>query len=576
SFATNQTTIVSEPVGVEFFSEVGTSAGVNSSSADLMSAWADYDADGDLDLYVGSDVANTLYTNNNNGTFTDANIVLLEDAGNARSVNWGDYDNDGDLDLFVSNNGAANKLFRNDGGGSFSDQSATATVNDAGAGAGSAWGDFDGDGDLDLYHGREATSGNILYSNDGDGTFTQVGGNEVDGTKDTYGVAFADYDDDGDLDLYVANHGAASTLFRNDLGTYNDANITAVELTGTSPGATWADYDNDGDMDLYFSSLSNDYLFRNDGGETFVPVGGVLGLVDPVQNLGSAFADYDNDGDLDLYVANSSTGNDKLYLNNGDGTFGDNVAPGAGLVTSYSTPSYGPSWADYDNDGDLDIYVPRYGAETNKLFRNDNSSGNKYLIVKLNETVSAPDGIGSSVEAWVGANVQRRDVDGGSGYQSQGSLAVEFGLAATTTLDSLIVRWQSGNITKQTSVATNQTLTVNEPAAFFQDVSATAGVDNGGAATGMAWADFDNDGDQDIFFAAGSQADILYRNNGDGTFTNIASTAGTDDTNADNGAAWGDYDADGDLDLAVTRATPFADFLYRNNGDNTFTELAGS
>ena len=568
----NQTTTVTETGGLIKFSEVGATASVGSTSNDLVSSWADYDADGDLDLYVGSDAANTLYDNDNDGTFTDANIVLLEDAGNARATIWGDYDNDGDLDLFVNNNASASKLFRNDGGGSFNDQTATAGVGDTGAGAGAAWGDYDNDGDIDLFMGKASSSANILYGNDGDGTFTAVGGNEADGTNNAYGVAFADYDDDGDLDLYVANDSAASALFRNDDGVYNDTNISAVEVVGASPGVSWADYDNDGDLDLYITSGTNDDLFRNDGSGTFVPVGLLLGVVDPANNLGSSWADYDNDGDLDLFVSTASTGSNKFYLNNGDATFGGNVAPGAGLFSSYGTNTYGASWADYDNDGDLDLYVPRYGAEPNKLFRNDNSNGKKYLIVNLVGSTFG-DATGAVVRGWVGGNQQRRDVDGGSGYQSQGSHAVEFGFDATATLDSLVIDWPSGKHFDTLNVATDQVLTIEENLTLFTEIATSANVNSSASQEGVAMWDFDGDGDLDIFVAGQTTASLLYQNNGSNSFADVASSALITGAADHRGVAVGDYDGDGDLDLYQTLVSG-NNQLYRNNGNNTFTELA--
>jgi hypothetical protein len=570
--AADQLTTVTEPGGLVTFSEVASASGVASATADGFSSWADYDADGDLDLYVGSDAANTLYRNDGAGAFSDANIVLLEDTGYARSTVWADYDNDGDLDLFVGNVGSASKFFRNDGGGSFVDESTNAGLTALARGA--AWGDFNNDGFIDLYATGDDATVNLLYDNNHDGTFSVVGGNEGDGTTTTYGVAFGDYDDDGDLDLYIGNHSAASKLYRNDDGVYNSAAIGALEVSSVSPGVSWADYDNDGDLDLAVGSAT-DRLFRNDGSGTFVDQADFLGLNKPAQNYTPAWADYDNDGDLDLLLSADSNGNNRLYLNIGNGSFEGNIAPGVGLDDARTESAFGASWADYDDDGDLDLFVPQLGG-ANKLYRNDNTNGNKYLSVKLSETVSAPDGIGSTVEAWVGAAVQRRDVDGGSGYSAQGSLPVEFGFGTTTTLDSLIVRWSSGNITKQTTVATDQTLTVNEPSDVFINVASSAGVNSTGLEVGMTWGDFNGDGNPDIYLLDTAGANKLYRNNGDNTFTDMSGTSGVDEPNPTRTGVWGDYNGDGLLDLYVGADDTYPTRLYRNNGDETFTDQASA
>ena len=386
-------------------------------------AWGDYDGDGNLDLYVSNgDGTKRLYQNDGDATFTDvASSAGVDDSGNAPGVAWGDYDKDGDLDLYINNFGTANRLYRNDGSGTFTEVGASASVDDGGSGRGVAWGDYDDDGDLDIYVVNASGQANRLYSNDGDGTFTEVGSS------------------------------------------------AGVNDTGDGHGGTWGDYDNDGDLDLYVSNFGQaNRLYRNDGAGTFTAVGSSAGVNDSGNGTGVAWGDYDNDGDLDVYVAIWATAN-RLYSNDGDGTFTE-TGSSAGVDDSGNGTAV--SWGDYDDDGDIDLYAALYGT-TNLLYRN-NGTSNQWLIVKLVGTASSKDGIGAQVTAVTGATRQRRDMDGGSWYQSQPSLPLEFGFGGITTVDSLIVRWPSGTVQIQTSVSTNQVLTVTEPTPAAISLSPTS------------------------------------------------------------------------------------------------------
>ena len=201
--------------GVDF-SDVTDIAGVSCTGYSNGVAWGDYDNDGDLDLYVANlSEANVLYRNNGDGTFTDVTSEAgVGCTGYSRGVAWGDYDNDGDLDLYVANSDGANVLYRNNGDGTFTDVTDEAGVGCTGSSRGVAWGDYDNDGDLDLYVANFYEA-NVLYRNNGDGTFTMVGAG-VGCTGSSKGVAWGDYDNDGDLDLYVANWDEANVLYRNN------------------------------------------------------------------------------------------------------------------------------------------------------------------------------------------------------------------------------------------------------------------------------------------------------------------------------------------------------------------------
>jgi len=286
--------------------------------------------------------------------------------GSSRGVAWGDYDNDGDLDLYVANYNEANVLYRNNGDGTFTDVTSEAGVGCISHSYGVAWGDYDNDGDLDLYVANYGA--NVLYRNNGDGTFTDVTSEAgVSCTGSSLGVAWGDYDNDGDLDLYVANHYEANVLYKNNGdGTFTDVTGAAgVGCTGSSYGVAWGDYDNDGDLDLYVTNYEANVLYRNNGDGTFTDVTSEAGVSCTGSSRGVAWGDYDNDGDLDLYVANYNEAN-VLYRNNGDGTFTDVTSEAGVGCTGHSL---GVAWGDYDNDGDLDLYVTNDGA--NVLYRNN-------------------------------------------------------------------------------------------------------------------------------------------------------------------------------------------------------------
>ena len=279
---------------------------------------------------------------------------------------WADVDDDGDLDLFVGfAAGKPNRLYRNDRG-AFADVAAAVGVADLTDTRAAAWGDFDGDGHIDLYVGftRRSEMRNKLYRNDGDGKhFSDVGATMgVDAVGETRQVSWIDVDNDGDLDLFVAMRDAPNLLFRND-----GSRFTSVgqELGLDDPrrtvGAVWFDADEDGDLDLFVANQNGDTngLFRNDGGR-FVDVARDRGMDAPGRpdtsgSNGPSVADVDGDGHLDLFVA--GYGGNFLYRNDGHGVFTE-IARQMGVAGGdKATPS---RWGDFDNDGRPDLYVSSY------------------------------------------------------------------------------------------------------------------------------------------------------------------------------------------------------------------------
>jgi hypothetical protein len=300
--------------------------------------------------------------------FVDASTGPLPDAGRGHAVAWGDYDGDGDEDLFITNTaGGQNRLFRNDGGGNFSDVTPAplaviATSN------GAAWADYDNDGDVDLYVGCWGAS-DRLYRNDGGGNFTDVTSAPLNESTYTNAVSWVDYDNDGNVDICITCAAPyPSRLYHNDGGgTFSLVYVWPFSDANSTSGVTWGDYDNDGDQDCYllnYGGSSANHLARNDGGGSFTDVASGP-LADINNGQGAEWVDYDNDGDMDLYFTNFAGAN-KLCRNDGGGVFTDATSGGLGS-TGQNT---GLAWGDYDNDGDLDLYVVEWGGP-NKLFRND-------------------------------------------------------------------------------------------------------------------------------------------------------------------------------------------------------------
>jgi ASPIC/UnbV protein/VCBS repeat protein/flagellar hook capping protein FlgD len=417
-------------------------------------AWGDYDNDGDPDLYLVNDGPNLLLRNDGNGNFTDVTSPPLDNAGNGGAAVWGDYDNDGDLDLYLVNYLSANRLFRNDGAAGFTDVTA-GPLGDAGAGQGAAWADYDLDGDLDLYLVNYGTP-NRLLRNDG-GTFVDATSGPLADAGWGVAAAWGDYDNDGDPDLYITNDGP-NRLLRNDGGgVFTRVPGLVIEDGGAGQGAAWGDFDNDGDLDLYVANWGTaNKLIRNDGGNRFAALK-LSPLGDTGNTTGVAWGDYDNDGDLDLYIANYGQAN-KLLRNDGDSTF---VAITSGPLADAGNGT-GVAWADYDGDGDLDLYLVN-DLQPNVLMRNDLATGAHWLQIDLEGVASNRSAIGARVRLVAGGVSRIREVSGGSGYFSQNSLTVEFGIGAAAIADSLIVSWPSGIVQSLTAVAANQRLALVEP-----------------------------------------------------------------------------------------------------------------
>ena len=488
--------------------------------------FVDYDNDGDQDLYLVNSAAlpgfiepfepaNVLYQNNGDATFSDVTERSgAGDHGYGLGVCAADYNNDGHIDLYVTNFGP-NTLFRNEGNGTFSDITDLAGVGDPRMSTSAAFADYDGDGLVDLYvannadvpmdnpkecrHGDvpvycgpgqyEGVSG-VLYHNEGDGTFTDVTrqAGVYDESGRQLGVVFSDYDQDGDADLHIANDTKPNWLFRND-GDGGFAEVGLISGVAVNPearpeagmGTDWGDYDRDGLMDIIVCNFQWEScrLLANQGDGFFEDRTFLSGLGEPTYStltFGTDFLDYDNDGFLDLFIANGHVDPnigiidkggpayaqyDQLFHNNGDKTF-DDVSTESGLQRIRPRVGRGSATADYDNDGDLDLFVSNNNDRPN-LWRNDGGNGNNWLSIKTVGETSNRDGIGALITVHAGGFVQSEEVRAGSSYLSQNDLRVHFGLGTLAVVDTIDVRWPSGIRQRLENIDANQFLVIEEP-----------------------------------------------------------------------------------------------------------------
>ncbi len=417
-------------------------------------AWGDFDGDRDLDLYVGfRGQPNRLYRNDV-GAFVDVALEQgVADTTETRAVAWGDYDGDGDLDLYVgyARPGQPNRLYRNDRG-SFSDVAREVGVAHSGVTRQPAFIDYDGDSDLDLFVAFR-DGANRLYRNDA-GRFTEV--TEIAGIGDprrTVSAAWFDMDGDTDLDVFIANqNGDEDAFFRNegdgtfvdvapDLGMHRPGRAESDGSVGTAV----TDYDNDGDLDLFVASYGPDALWQNQGDGTFIDVAPGTPLAEEGHSVSAAWGDFDNDGWTDLYVgtflADEPEARDHLFRNEG-GTFSD-VTPD--LLVERGA-SHGIAWADYDFDGDLDLSLANnHALGQHPLYRNELSAarGSRSLQVAIVDNDGFWTRAGATITVRRASDdfVTTRQMDTGGGYSSQGATPVHVGFPPGGGPVSIEVAW---------------------------------------------------------------------------------------------------------------------------------------
>lgn len=488
-------------------------------------ALIDYDNDGLPDIYFVNSLTvdlvkskgktkSALYRNLGDGTFSD-----VTDKAGVGDIGWGmgatvaDYNNDGFKDIYVTCVGP-NHLLKNNGDGTFADVTEKAGVGDPRWSTGASFMDYDADGYLDLFvsnyvafdfnnlpeFGKDKTcqfkgvavqcgprgmpgEGDSLYHNNGDGTFTDV--TKKAGVTDPngyygMGVISSDFDEDGLIDIFVANDSTPNFLYRNNGdGTFKEIAFisgTALNENGAAQGCmgvTVGDYNHDGKLDLFITNFDDDYnvLYRNDGRNSFSDVSyaaKVAAVSFPYVGWGTKFFDYDSDGWGDLFVANGHVypqiknfhQRNFVHRNNRDGTFTE-VSEQLGAPFAEKRAARGAAFGDIDNDGDIDIVINNLDG-SGQLLRNDGGNANNSVLIKTVGVKSNRDGVGARVKVVSGDLVQKDEVRSGDSYISQSDLRLHFGLEQRKKIDLIEIRWPSGVVDKVTDAKVNSMITVKE------------------------------------------------------------------------------------------------------------------
>jgi hypothetical protein len=508
---------ITNEAGIRFIHTIGDSELDNIiESVGGGSAFLDFDQDGNIDVFVcngrwvegfskgqtqQTPEGNRLYRNRGDGCFDDVTRKAgVEGHGYGMGVSIGDYNNDGYPDIFISNYGP-NELFRNNGNGTFTDVTEKAGV--AGGKectAGAAWFDYDNDSFLDLYVGNYlyfdpnykyfyAPDGfpgpmaydpekDVLYHNNGDGTFEDVTGKmgitDLDGRA--MGVGVADLDEDGYVDVYVANDHTLNYLWHNDKGTgFTNRGVmsgTAFSQGGeaaVSMSVDFADYSGDGLLDMFVSDDTYCSLYQNRGNGLYSDEGVSSGIsMSAAQFVGwsSSFFDYDNDGDIDITKTNGALKHlygqeSQIFENDGKGKFSD-ISLKLGKYFSQEYVGRGSCTGDIDNDGDLDLFVTNLNDRC-ILLRNNKGNQLNWIELNLKGTASNHDAIGARVRLTSGGRLQIAQKRSTTGYLSQGDPRLHFGIGKNDNIEHIEIFWPSGTKQVLENVKANQILTVTEP-----------------------------------------------------------------------------------------------------------------
>lgn len=533
-------------------------------------AVGDVDGDGDLDLVAGDNGRQSrLYLNNGTGTFTDATATRMPvGLYHTTSLALGDVDGDGDLDLVFGNayngyqqSGEQNRLYLNNGTGTFTDATAThmpvAVVNTGAL----AFGDVDNDGDLDLF--LLMGSDTSLYLNNGAGTFADVTATRMPvGTWGASSLAVGDVDGDGDLDLVVGKslpNGQSRLYQNNGAGTFTDATTTSMPVANLHTSAVaLGDVDGDGDLDLVLGNYNypgqRSRLYLNNGTGTFTDATAARLPAAFDRTTSLALGDVDGDGDLDLVVGNSAEagpqsldGQSRLYLNNGTGTFTDATAARMPLGR-YVTSSL--VFGDVDSDGRLDLVV----GNTIRGVPTANQPGQQSLLYLNNGAGGFTDATAARLPPGTNNTTSRAfgDVDG------DGDLDLVLGLSG----------------------GAQNRLYLNDGTGVFTDATAGRLPSSPGDAFALQFGDVDGDGDLDLVVGNYGQQCRLFLNNGTGTFTDVTAARLLVGSYSTRSLQLGDVDGDGDLDLLLGNVGTFntvaSNRLLLNNGSGTFTDATAT
>lgn len=440
-------------------------------------SFCDFNSDGWDDITIATQSGDPLkiYKNNGDGTFS---LETTLDPGNntqQKQVIWVDVDNDGDKDLYIASDASGSRLYRNDLTGlvdiTVSAGLPTSIMDTYGA----SWGDYNNDGYLDVFlcnRGESTPRRNFLYKNNGDGTFSDVSdaAGISTGSHLSFCSAFFDYNNDGWQDIYMANDKTNTTniLYRNNGdGTFTDVSAASgTNLAIDAMSVTIADFDRDSWFDIYVTNgIPGNYLLRNNGDGTFTNIAFEAGTMFESIAWGSVFLDAENNGDLDLYVSGSLDGaipslmSAAFYTNNGNGTFSIESSSGFENDTS---ESYANAIGDTDNDGFPEIIVNNSGNENIFLWKNETINTNNWLKVNLEGVVSNKQGVGATIELRSEGVSQYRYTVCGEGYIAQNSGTEFFGIGGNASIDYVKITWLGGAQDILYNITPNQTLNILE------------------------------------------------------------------------------------------------------------------
>ncbi len=458
----------------------GTEAsGITSTSSNYSAAIVDIDQDGLEDFYIGSkNQPNKLFRNNGDGTFTDIAPELgLDFAGNTYTSIWCDFDNDGDPDGFLGNFDEPNTFYRNLGNGLFVEEAQALGIAGNGKTRCVTSADVNQDGFLDIYV-INLTQQNEFYLNDGNGGYIDF--YFQSGATDALigmGAVFFDSDNDGDQDLYLTHDAyQANKMYINDGSGHfvNNAVALGTNHAGEGMGVDVTDVDHDGWMDIY---IANNYdgntLLMNNGDGSYTDYSGGALIEDIGMGWGTAFTDFNLDGEKDIYVVNNyafTTIINPLFQNNGDTTF---TQVGQGTVLDSPNIGAGLAVADLDLNGTEDFVIANgfnaNSAGTQVLW--NQTLGNNWVNLKLQGTISNRDAVGSRVTLYTPNTVQTDEVLSASGYSQMNSLKLNFGLGEETQIDSVVVRWANGLVETFEDLALNQTHVLVEGSQTYAPLS---------------------------------------------------------------------------------------------------------
>lgn len=475
--------LLTQPISAQYFTKVLSGTLVETPKKPYSASWADYNGDGFDDMIIidNSNYHTSLFTNNGDGTFSEnTDNAIYNNDGPSIACSWGDYNNDGNIDLYICNTGnggaaaSENFLYRNDGNGVFTKITEGLIVNDQGWSLGAAWADYDNDGFLDLYVSN-FTELNCLYRNNGDESFTKITEGEiVTDYFNTYSASWSDYDNDGFQDLFVVNYFYSGLPGQNDCLYHNNGDGTFTKNTtaliandlALSQGASWGDFNNDGWLDLFvtvndFADIDHNLLYKNNGAGDFTLVS-ASPSTDGRSSFGAAWLDINNDGFLDLTVSNNGSSSKRLnYLYLNNG---DETFTDQDTDEATTTPlrDFCTTISDYDHNGYPDIFTPSYSTTLIHGLYQNNGGTNNWLTVRLEGVISNRSAIGARIRCYSDGIAQTREVSSTSGQYCGGSLAQMFGIGTAVAIDSITINWPSGIHQVINNPDINQILNITE------------------------------------------------------------------------------------------------------------------